>query len=99
MVGLNFATAFLRQDGQMQADVPLETLLRHMDHLIEKLGEDRVGFGTDYDGALVPEDIGDVAGLVNMRAAMRAHGYSEDLMVKLAHGNWLRVLGKTWGET
>jgi len=98
MVGLNFATAFLRRDGQMQVDVPLETLLRHMDHLIEKLGEDRVGFGTDYDGALVPEDIGDVAGLVNMRAAMRAHGYSEDLMVKLAHGNWLRVLAKTWGE-
>ncbi len=99
MVGLNFATAFLRQDGQMQGDVPLDTLLRHMDHLIEKLGEDRVGFGTDFDGAQVPDDIGDVAGLVNMRAAMRAHGYPEDLMVKLAHGNWLRVLGKTWGET
>ncbi|HHB80997.1 MAG TPA: peptidase M19, partial [Aliiroseovarius sp.] len=30
MVGLNFATAFLREDGQMKADVPLETMLRHL---------------------------------------------------------------------
>ncbi len=99
MVGLNFATAFLREDGQMVPSVPLDTLLRHLDHLIERLGEDRVGFGSDFDGAMVPEAIGDIAGLIPLREAMRAHGYSEALMVKLAHENWLRVLAKTWGET
>ncbi len=98
MVGLNFATAFLRADGQMQPDVPFETLLRHLDHLIETLGEDRVGFGSDFDGALVPEVIGDVTGYVPLREAMRRHGYSEGLMVKLAHENWLRVLARSWGE-
>lgn len=98
MVGLNFATAFLRADGQMQPDVPFDTLLRHLDHLIGILGEDRVGFGSDFDGAMVPEAIGDVAGLVPLREAMRAHGYSEELMTKLAHENWLRVLAKTWAE-
>ncbi len=98
MVGLNFATAFLREDGQMAGDVPLETLLRHLDHMIGILGEDRVGFGSDYDGALVPDVIKDVTGLVPLRDAMRAHGYDEALMAKLAHENWLRVLAKTWGE-
>jgi len=98
MVGLNFATAFLRADGQMQGDVPFETMLRQLDHLISILGEDHVGFGSDFDGAQVPDAMGDVTGLVPLRAAMRAHGYDEALMVKLAHGNWLRVLAKTWGE-
>lgn len=99
MVGLNFAAAFLREDGQMKDDVPLETMLRHLDHLIEILGEDRVGLGSDFDGAMIPKDIGDVAGLNKLRNAMRAHGYSDALMAKLCSENWLRVLAITWGES
>ncbi len=97
MVGLNYACAFLREDGQMQSDVPFETLLVHLDYLIDKLGEDRVGFGSDFDGAMVPTGITDVAGLNNLRAAMTAHGYDNTLMKKICHENWLRVLDKTWG--
>ncbi len=97
MVGLNFATAFLREDGQMQADTPLETMLRHLDHLIGILGEDGVGLGSDFDGAQVPGAIGDVAGLPALIKAMRRHQYGEALVEKLCHGNWLRVLKETWG--
>ena len=97
MVGLNFAVAFLRSDGKMLADVPLERMLRHFDHLIEELGEDRVGFGSDYDGAVVPEDLTSCADLPNLRHAMAKHGYNDALMAKLCHENWLRVLEKTWG--
>lgn len=97
MVGLNFAVAFLREDGKMLADVPIEQMLRHLDHLIEKLGEDRVGLGSDYDGAVVPEDLTTVAGLPKLRRAMKERGYGEDLITKLCHANWLRVLEKTWG--
>jgi membrane dipeptidase len=98
MVGLNFAAAFLRADGQMRADIPLTTMLRHLDHLMDRLGEDRVGLGSDFDGALVPDKIGSAAGLGVLRGAMREHGYSEELIKKLAHENWLRVLKKTWGQ-
>lgn len=96
MVGLNFATAFLRPDGQMLADTALETMLRHLDHMIRLAGEDHVGLGSDFDGAMVPEAIGDISGLPTLRAAMVAHGYDEALMEKLCFGNWLRVLGNTW---
>ncbi len=98
MVGLNFAAAFLRPDGQMRTDVPLDVMLRHLDYLIERLGEGRVGFGSDFDGAMIPGAIGDVAGLPALCRAMRDHGYDDALMEKLCHGNWLRVLEKTWGE-
>ncbi|WP_299848763.1 dipeptidase [uncultured Roseovarius sp.] len=98
MVGLNFAVAFLREDGRMLADVPLTQVIRHLDHLMTLLGEDRVGLGSDYDGAVVPEDLTTVAGLPKLRQAMTEHGYDEPLIRKLCHENWLRVLEKTWGS-
>ncbi|MDP9374427.1 MAG: dipeptidase, partial [Chloroflexota bacterium] len=54
MVGLNFAVGFLREDGHNDADTPLDTLVRHVDYLVERLGIDRVGFGSDFDGATIP---------------------------------------------
>lgn len=96
MVGINFASAFLRPDGQMNAKFGLDILVRHFDHLVERLGEDRVGLGSDFDGALVPETIGDLSGLPNLIAAFREHGVDDDLLRKITHANWLRVLRKTW---
>jgi membrane dipeptidase len=95
IVGVNFATAFIRSDGQMREDTGLDDLLRHFDHLIEHVGIDGVGFGTDFDGAKIPEKIGNAAGLGRLRNAMKLHGYDEETMVKLCHGNWFRVLRET----
>ena len=97
MVGVNFAVAFLRPDGQKNVNTSLEVVLQHVDHLIGILGEDRVGFGSDYDGADAPVDVTTIADLPNLRDAMRSHGYNDSLMKKLCHQNWLRVLEKTWG--
>ncbi|GGG62316.1 peptidase M19 [Salipiger pallidus] len=96
MVGINFASAFLREDGRMGADMTLEPMMRHLDHLVGILGEDRVGFGSDFDGAVVPEGIGDVAGLGALRSAMADHGIGTEMMEKLCWRNWMRVLDKTW---
>lgn len=98
MVGLNFAAAFLREDGKTLPDVPLDTILRHLDHLMSILGEDRVGLGSDYDGALVPQDITTAADLPTLVGAMRDYGYDEALIGKLCRENWFRVLDLTWGS-
>lgn len=96
LVGLNFAVAFLREDGANDPDTPLDTMLRHLDHLLEHLGEDGVALGSDFDGATVPAAIGDAAGLPRLIGAMREHGYGEALIGKIARDNWLRVLRATW---
>ena len=75
----------------------LDPMLRHLDHLIEHLGEDHVGLGSDFDGATIPQDIADVAGLPVLMRAMQAHGYGPALMKKLAHENWFALLERTWG--
>jgi len=97
MVGLNFATCFLRPDGNMVADTDIELMVRQLDYLLEKLGEDHVGLGSDFDGATVPAKIGSAAGLPVLIAALRKSGYSEGLLKKLGTGNWLNVLERTIG--
>ncbi len=97
MVGLNFATVFLRRDGRRGTDMGWDDVLRHLDHLIARLGEDHVGFGSDFDGAAIPDGILDVAGLPNLLAALRTHGYDDALIAKLRWDNWMRVLERTWG--
>lgn len=96
MVGVNFGVSFLRPDGRKRADVPVATVLDHVDHLIDRLGEDRVGFGSDYDGALVPESLARASDLPRLRKEMTARGYDADRIEKLCNRNWLRVLEKCW---
>lgn len=97
MIGLNFANGFLRADGSWRNDTGLDVMLRHLDHLIELAGADHVGLGSDFDGARVPAAIGDVTGLPKLIGAMRVHGYSEELIGKLARENWIALLERTWG--
>jgi membrane dipeptidase len=96
MVGLNFHVGFLREDGAEIADTPLDVMVRQIDYLAERLGIDRVGLGSDFDGATMPLAIGDVAGLPNLIAALRERGYDDAALRKITHENWVRVLHKTW---
>ncbi|MEM6738635.1 MAG: dipeptidase [Pseudomonadota bacterium] len=98
LVGLNFATFFLRPDGRPRRATELDIALRHIDHLLAHLGEDGVALGSDFDGGQVPERIGDTAGLPHLMAAMRAHGYGARLVSKIARENWLSLLERTIGN-
>ncbi|QPC85366.1 peptidase [Mesorhizobium sp. NBSH29] len=99
LVGLNFAVTMLRADGRDRADTPLSDMVRHVDHLVERLGIDCVALGSDFDGALIPAEIEDAAGLQNLVAALRAAGYGDDELVKICRNNWFRVLRTAWHET
>lgn len=97
MVGLNFGVHFLREDGARDPDTPLDVMVRQVDHLVDRLGIDRVGFGSDFDGTLVSDHIGDASGLPRLLTSLAQRGYGRQALRKLAHGNWLRVLERTWG--
>jgi membrane dipeptidase len=96
MVGLNFAVCFLREDGANDADTPIDVMVQQIAYLAERVGIDRVGFGSDFDGAKIPRELGDVAGMPKLIAALRAHGFDDAALRKIAHENWLRLLRKTW---
>ena len=94
IVGLNFATAFLRDDGQMIENCKLDILLKHFEHLIKYLGEDGVAIGSDFDGAMVPKEIRNLKGINNLKIFMKNKGYDEVLLNKIFSKNWLNFLYK-----
>ena len=97
MVGVNLATGFLRADGRMGPMETLDELVAHFRYLVERLGEDRVGLGSDFDGARIPAPIGDATGLPALREALEQAGMGGALLEKLCWKNWTRVLRATWG--
>src|SRR5579883_61093 len=96
LVGVNFAVSDLWENASRDADLPLEILVRHLDHLVERLGIDGVALGTDFDGTTIPAAIGDASGMPRLLEVLRTHGYDDAALRKLGHENWLRVLAKTW---
>lgn len=96
MVGVNFNVGFLTVDGNNETSMPLSTMVDHFDYLVEHLGIDRVGFGSDFDGATMPDGVADVSKLPNLLHALKERGYDDASLRKLAHENWIRVLRKTW---
>ena len=99
MVGINFAIAFLRADGFNDPATPLAEIVRHIDYIASRIGVDHVGFGSDFEGAVVPDELGGIAGLPALVEALRARGYDDAQLAKITHRNWLRVLEATWKKS
>ena len=98
VAGLNFHVGFLRDDGANDANTPISAMVDHVAYMADKMGVEHVALGSDYDGATMPAELKDAAGLPKLMQALADHGFSDDDLTKLAHGNWVRVLRETWGE-
>jgi len=96
IVGINFCTGFLRDDAKLTPDTPIEDIVKHIVYATEKMGVDHVGIGSDFDGALIPEAIGDVAGLPKLIQNLMDNGFDEASIRKIAHENWLRVFADSF---
>jgi membrane dipeptidase len=96
VVGVNFAVTFLRGDGANEPDTPISEIVRHIDYYVERMGIDHVAFGSDFDGAVVPAELGGAAGFPKLVEALRDSGYAAADVDRITHGNWLRVLDATW---
>lgn len=97
LVGLNYASSFLRPDGKRLPLEGFDVILRHLDHLLDRLGPEGVALGSDFDGALMPTDLADAAAVPKLLKAMQDHGYDAELIAKIASRNWIEVLRRTWG--
>ncbi|MGP5211629.1 dipeptidase [Psychrobacter alimentarius] len=96
MVGVNFDVAFLRADGQRDTQTSLDVIVDHLAYLIDHLGADHVGFGSDFDGCLLPNDLSDISQISKLIERMQQCHFSDALIEKITSKNWFRVLGKIW---
>lgn len=98
LVGLNFGVGFLRDDGIKNPAMPASQMIRHLDHLIARLGEEGVALGSDFDGTTVPDWMTSAADLPKLVTAMEVAGDGQALIEKLCWGNWMGVLGRIIGR-
>ena len=71
----------------------LEQVLDHIDHVVELIGIDYVGIGSDYDGVgdSLPIGLKDVSSYPNLVQGLMDRGYSDTDIKKILSGNTLRV--------
>jgi len=98
VVGVNFHVAFLRNDGRLEPETPLTEIVRHINYIADRIGIEHVALGSDFDGATMPLELGDVSGMPKLLASLRKHGYDDEALRKVTHENWMRVLRRTWSE-
>lgn len=97
IVGVNFNVGFLTRDGKREAaDATVAAIADHVDALVAKIGITRVALGSDYDGATMPADLRDAAGLPKLIVELRNRGYDDDSLLKIGYQNWLRIFEASW---
>lgn len=98
LVGVVFACRFLRADFADSEDTPLDVIVAHVRYIADRIGVAHVALGSDFDGATVPRELGDVAGLPRLVDALEAAGFSRPELEAICWENWRRVLAACWRD-
>lgn len=78
--------------------VPVEAVIRHIDHMVQVAGIDHVALGSDFDGiATTPAGLPDIAALPTLTELLLRQGYDGESIRKVLGGNCLRLLETVLG--
>ncbi len=72
---------------------PLSLLIKHIEYIIQLVGVDYVGLGSDFDGiSSPPQQLDDVTTYPLITKSLDEKGYCKEDITKILGGNFLRVL-------
>ncbi|PAU93858.1 peptidase M19 [Aliifodinibius salipaludis] len=88
-----FRSKYFQENFQFST---VEKVADHIDHVVDLVGVDHVGLGSDYDGVgpTLPNGLKDVSTYPNLFAELLERGYTEEEIEKIASGNIFRVWNK-----
>ncbi len=69
----------------------VKDLVNHIDHVVNLVGIDYVGIGSDFDGGGAIADCADASQMINITVELLRRGYNEKEIKKIWGGNFLRV--------
>jgi membrane dipeptidase len=96
LLGVIFEPVNTRPDGWLISETPLSIIVQHIVYVVERIGVEHVAFGADFDGADMPDELGDVTGLPTLIQALRERGYDQESLDKIAYRNQFRVFKDSW---
>jgi membrane dipeptidase len=89
VIGINFCAWFLSPTRT----ATVKDIVDHIDYIVELVGVDHVGLGSDYDGiSSVPKGMENVSKYPLITKTLLERGYSEKDIKKILGGNILRVI-------
>ncbi|MCX6648191.1 MAG: dipeptidase [Candidatus Bathyarchaeota archaeon] len=93
VMGMNFAPDFVHKTKPS-----VETLVDHIDHIVDLVGPEHVGLGSDFDGIpATPAGLEDASKMPAITEELVKRGYSEEYIRLILGGNHLRLIKKVVG--
>jgi len=93
VMGMNFAPFFVHP-----VKATFQGVVDHIDHIVDLVGPDHVGLGSDFDGIpSTPLGLEDVARMPNITSELIRRDYPEEDVRKILGGNHLRVIKQVVG--
>ncbi len=90
VMGMNFAPSFVHP-----TNATLGGVVDHIDHIIELVGPNHVGLGSDFDGIpSTPTGLEDASKIPGITRELLNRGYSREDVEKILGGNHLRLFKK-----
>lgn len=82
---------FLSTVSELLGPGSIDDMIRHIDYIVQRIGIDHVGIGTDFNHGSGIAGFADASEARNVTEALLAHGYSPSDIEKIWGGNFLRV--------
>jgi membrane dipeptidase len=84
-------SAFLGAVSDLLGPGSLDDLLDHVDYIVERIGVEHVGIGTDFNHGSGITGFNDASEALNVTIGLLKRGYSQQDIEKIWGGNFLRV--------
>lgn len=97
VINLSFCGAFIKPGVNSREDimkVSIDDWLDHVDHVVNLVGSNHLGLGSDFDGGCGFPGMDDISKMPMITKGLVAKGYSDEDITKILGGNNLRVFKK-----
>lgn len=95
VVQVNFYNLFLSDDYE---NVTVKNLVDHIDYIVDLVGVDYVGLGSDFDGADMPIDLQNASMVPGITRELLERGYTKSEIEKILGGNSIRLFKEVWDK-
>jgi membrane dipeptidase len=99
VMNLSYCASFIKQEvayispseASAREKVVVDDWLDHLDHVVNLVGIDHAGLGSDMDGGCGFPGMDDISKVPNITRGLVARGYSDEDIEKILGGNNLRI--------
>lgn len=89
-----------RMKNESNLEISIDEVVEHIKHVVNLVGVDHVGFGSDFDGVInLPNGLTDVSMYPNLIYKLLKNGFTESDIEKICSGNIIRVWKKVEGNS